>query len=342
MPAPSLPSSVRDLLNPTAESSPKKPPIPVVLGAAGMPTRGFAERLDEGAVLFTPASKETLAVGIEVTVNWQGPATEREWSGKATHQSLVIVERSSVAGEERYLLLPPEACREPRRSSTTVRSRRRGFRAGIAERRVEAVFKPSHDGPFGKGTLDNLSIGGAALAVSRDVEARATHTVELDVTLSLSPRRPPTRIRTIIRNRRLAGDLVVWGLAFRFDASPEPIRAEAAVRDYLIRNQLEAMRKRAHEARTKAGRPVFYIPTRPEHWDRARPDPSARAAALAWTLLEAKRTRATAARLFPSVDFMIVEDVPASQTYEPGSVNSEIKKLLENHTAIRLQPKRRR
>jgi hypothetical protein len=60
------------------------------------------------------------------------------------------------------------------------------------------------------------------------------------------------------------------------------------------------------------------------------------------TLLEARRARAVATRLFPGIDFQIAEDVPPSQTYERGSLNLEIRVTLENRTALRLRRKRLR
>ena len=58
--------------------------------------------------------------------------------------------------------------------------------------------------------------------------------------------------------------------------------------------------------------------------------------------MRATAAEAVAKRLFPEVDFEITESVPTTQTYERGSINLQIKAVLENRTALRLQRKRAR
>ena len=335
-----LPGTPSPALHPPSKNLPQ----PLALLADGASNSGSAERLEGGAVLFTPAPRGVLAVGVLVTTNWGlGQSPRRDRDSRRTLESLVVAERFTVAEEERYLLLPPEDCKTPRRSLTASRSRRRGIRLDLAETPIEAAFQPACGAPVCKAIIGNISFGGAALTVPRAIEERATHTIDLDVSLNLFPPQPQTRVRTRITNRRLVGEDVVWGLSFRLDASPEPIRAEASIRDYLIRHQLAAMRERALQRPRKGLRPVFCIPTRVQYWEATRSANPARSIGNdAWTLVEAKRTRAVAKRLFPEVDFEITEGVPSSQTYERGSINLEIKAVLENRTALRLQRKRAR
>jgi hypothetical protein len=263
-----------------------------------------------------------------------GPA-DREWSGRKREEALMVVERFTDAGEDRFLLLAPEACKVPKPSARPGRNRRRGFRVDVAAHPIEASFQLGYGEPQCKGTVGDLSVGGAALAVPPGIEERATRTVELDVSLALFPRTPAVRVRTVIKNRRLVGNHVVWGLSFRLDASPEPIRAEAAIRDYLVREQIAVMRKRSRQQPAKASQPTFHIPTRARFWEASSSGDAQSSGADAWTIQAAKRARAIASRLYPAVDFVISEDVPATQTYQRGSLNREIRAVLENCTALR-------
>jgi hypothetical protein len=338
------PPTRRDILSRALDPPSKKLPQPVALFADGASTSGSAERLEEGAILFTPAPNCVLPVGVLVTADWGlGQTPRRDWDSRRTLESLVVAERFTVAGEERYLLLPRAVCKRPGPSTSVGGNRRKGFRLDLGETPIEAAFQPASGAPVCKGIIGNISFGGAALTIPRAIEKRSTHTIDLDVSLNLSPPRPHTRVRVSIKSRRLVGNDVVWGLSFRLDKSPEPMRAEASIRDYLICHQLAAMRERALQRPRKGLRPVFYIPTSVQHWESTRSaNPSRSIGNDVWRLLEVKRTRALAKRLFPEVDFEITEDVPASQTYERGSINLEIKAVLENRTALRLHRKRAR
>lgn len=83
---------------------------------------------------------------------------------------------------------------------------------------------------------------------------------------------------------------------------------------------------------------VFFVPTRSKYWAFLGPDgasgtgPNDR-----WASAEAKRAKEVAERMFPDVTFILTEDLPASQTYEPGSRNNEIRAALEARTALRLR-----
>jgi hypothetical protein len=55
-----------------------------------------------------------------------------------------------------------------------------------------------------------------------------------------------------------------------------------------------------------------------------------------WSEIEAKRVIPIAARLFPQVIFELCRETPKSQTYEPGSVNAEIREFLQSRTSLRL------
>jgi len=80
-------------------------------------------------------------------------------------------------------------------------------------------------------------------------------------------------------------------------------------------------------------RPIFFIPTRRDYWESSAEHDSVSRAR--WIAIEAGRTKALAERLFPHVEFNVVEDLPASQTYEFGSLNQEIRAVLESQTVVR-------
>jgi hypothetical protein len=54
-----------------------------------------------------------------------------------------------------------------------------------------------------------------------------------------------------------------------------------------------------------------------------------------WVHLEAAKALTIAKRLFPNAAFFISDDVPASQTYERGSINQQIRDALESRTRLR-------
>ena len=78
---------------------------------------------------------------------------------------------------------------------------------------------------------------------------------------------------------------------------------------------------------------LFFIPTRRIYWEPSAEDDSSSRAR--WIAIEAGRVKALAERLFPNVDFKLIEDPPASQTYEFGSRSQEIRAVLESQTGIR-------
>lgn len=90
-------------------------------------------------------------------------------------------------------------------------------------------------------------------------------------------------------------------------------------------------------------KPAFVIPTRSIYWETSpAQDPVQRMASSAWTLTEARRAQSLAVRLFPDVEFELSEDPPPSQTYHAGSINEQIRQLLESRTALRFVPRRSR
>ena len=78
---------------------------------------------------------------------------------------------------------------------------------------------------------------------------------------------------------------------------------------------------------------IFFIPTRRIYWESSAEDDSE--TRNRWLTIEVGRTKTLAERLFPDVEFRIVEDPPSSQTYEHSSRNQEIRAVLESHTVIR-------
>jgi hypothetical protein len=85
----------------------------------------------------------------------------------------------------------------------------------------------------------------------------------------------------------------------------------------------------------------FFIPCLHRFWtlEARSPDHDGIGDA-AWIRAEAERALVVARRLFPEVQFRLCEEPPASQTYERGSLNSEIRRMLELGTALRLDPPR--
>lgn len=80
---------------------------------------------------------------------------------------------------------------------------------------------------------------------------------------------------------------------------------------------------------------TFFIPTRKVYWDIPESD-SSPATNDNWVAKESRRTKALAERMFSDVAFEFVDTPPGSQTYQPGSLNAQIRALLEERTALRL------
>jgi hypothetical protein len=85
---------------------------------------------------------------------------------------------------------------------------------------------------------------------------------------------------------------------------------------------------------------TFFIPTGRHYWEPSADDDSATRAR--WIAIEAGRAKALAERLFPGVDFRLVDDLPPSQTYDYGSLNQQIRAVLESRTTLRFASYQRR
>jgi hypothetical protein len=84
---------------------------------------------------------------------------------------------------------------------------------------------------------------------------------------------------------------------------------------------------------------TFFIPCRGDFWEVPYDplDPTGKESAR-WISLECARILKLAERLFPDVQFFISEAPPASQTYQRGSINQDIREVLERNTSIRFVP----
>ena len=77
---------------------------------------------------------------------------------------------------------------------------------------------------------------------------------------------------------------------------------------------------------------AFFIPAHRDFWNL--PAEEAGKDVTRWIEAEVERARKIAERLFPDVAFFICEEPPPSQTYERGSINQEIRQVLESRSGV--------
>jgi c-di-GMP-binding flagellar brake protein YcgR len=195
-------------------------------------------------VRFEGEAPPSLGVGQEVDLVFGG----RPFGAPITVAARVQHRTEERNGARRYgfrFLQPQQLDAGLPPALRTYFNRRQVVRVEPSDDEQIPVTMSAGDGPEIEARLQNLSLLGIGLALDTAVEPYLADSPAVKISIGLPGNRRPVELLGVIRHRRLVGGCIHYGIAFDPDATPGFARQQDAISRWVLRRQLEHLRKPA-------------------------------------------------------------------------------------------------